>query len=64
LTADGRWRSALIALVALGWATATRFVARDRWSIVIIFAVLSVALWWRSIKYAYRVARMTVAERS
>jgi Fusaric acid resistance protein-like len=165
-TADGRWWSALIALVALGWATATRFVAErsgilvlaanlppptpptpssartgrriapstrmalqmaaalaaafavgrslfdvhwtwvvltafivcsgtrgrgdvvhkavmglagaavgtlaatvlsdafppgDRWSIVIIFAVLAVALWLRSINYAYWAAGMTAA---
>ncbi len=37
------------------------FPPGDRWSIVIIFAVLAVALWLRSINYAYWAAGMTAA---
>ncbi len=37
------------------------FAPGDRWAIVVIFAVLAVALWLRSISYAYWAAGMTAA---
>ena len=54
-----------LAGAAIGTLAATAlsgaFPPGDRWSIVVIFAVLAVALWLRQVSYAYWAAGMTAA---